>query len=255
VNDEVLTYISYAKGFRSGGFNGRNRNPDNIGPFDPEFVGNFEIGMKGDFADNTLRVNLAAFYNDYSDKQEEVIELSEFGASNTVVRNAATVESYGVEGEITWVASENLIINANFGFLDAEYDKYLADLTGDGVKTDNSGLELRRTPEWTGGVNGTYTRQMGPGTLTAFVGYRYTDEYWVEVSNDPRGLLPDRGVWDATLAYEWDWSAGRAVKITAFGRDLTDEEEFSSAVTIPGTIAFAGVTGGTEYGIQISGNF
>lgn len=255
VNDEVLTYVSYSEGFRSGGFNGRNQDPANIGPFDPEFVDNYELGMKGDFADNTIRINLAAFFTDYSDKQEEIIEADGFGGSNTVVRNASTVESYGIEGELTWVASENLVFNANLGFLDSEYDEYVADLNGDGNETDNSGLELRRAPEWTGGVNGIYTKQMGPGSFSAFVGYRYTDEYWVEVSNDPRGLLPDRGVWDATVSYEWELSSDRSVKITAFGRDLTDENELNSAVVIPGTIAFGAVSGGSEYGLQISGNF
>ena len=255
INDDVLTYFSYSEGFRSGGFNGRNQKPENIGPFDPEFVDNYEIGMKGDFADNTVRLNVAAFFTDYTDKQEEVIEPDGFGGSNTVVRNAATVETMGVEVELTWVASANLRFNANLGWLDADYDTYIADLNGDGIATDNSDLELRRVPEWTGGVNGLYSVQLGPGNLSAFVGYRYTDEYWVETANDPRGLLPDRGVWDATLAYEWQWSDDRTVKITAFGRDLTDEEGFNSAVTIPGTIAFAAVTGGTEYGLQISGNF
>jgi iron complex outermembrane receptor protein len=255
VNDDVLTYVSYAEGFRSGGFNGRNTTDEEIGPFDPEFVDNYEIGMKGDFADNTIRLNLAAFYAEYSDKQEEVIEADGFGGSNTVVSNASTVDIFGVEAEFTWVASENFRVNANLGWLDMEYDEYEADLNGDGELTDNSGLELRRAPEFTGGINGVYNVQIGPGNLMAFVGYRYTDEYWVEVSNDPRGLLPDRGVWDATLSYEWEWSSNRSVKITAFGRDLTDEEGFNSAVTIPETIAFAAVSGGTEYGLQISGNF
>lgn len=255
VSDDVLTYVSYTEGFRSGGFNGRNSDPENIGPFDPESVENYELGMKGDFADNTIRLNLAAFYTDYSDKQEEIIEPDGFGGSNTVVRNAATVEIMGLEGEFTWVASENLIINANLGWLDASYDDYQADLSGDGIVTDNSHLDLRRIPEWTGGINGSYTLQMGPGNWIAFLGYRYTDEYWVEAANDPRGLLPDRGVWDATLSYEWQLQSDRTLKVTAFGRDLTDEDGISSAVTIPGTIAFAGVSGGTEYGVQISGNF
>ena len=255
INDEVLVYASFAQGFRSGGFNGRNQDPANIGPFDPEFVENWEVGMKADFFSNTLRVNLAAFYTDYDDKQEEVIQPDGFGGSNTVVANASTVESQGVEAEVTWVVNESLRFNANLGYLDASYDAYLADLTGDGVITDNSNLELRRVPEWTGGANGVYSIQIGPGELSAFVGYRYTDEYWVEVSNDPRGLLSSRGVWDANLAYEWDWDTDRSVRLTLFGRDLTDEEDYSSAVTIPGTIAFAGVTGGREYGVQISGNF
>jgi len=255
VNDDVLTYITYSEGFRSGGFNGRNQNLANIGPFDPEFVDNWEIGMKGDFLDQTLRVNLAAFYNEYDDKQEEVIEPDGFGGSNTVVQNASSAELKGVEAEVTWVASENLRFDANLGYLDAEYDDFIADLTGDGVVTDNSDLELRRVPEWTGGVVGTYTRPIGPGLLSVSASYRYTDEYWVEVRNDPRGLLDDRGVVDAFISYEWDWSDDRTVKITAWGRDVTDEVDYNSAVTIPGTIAFSGVAGGEQYGVSISGNF
>jgi iron complex outermembrane receptor protein len=255
VSDDVLTYISYSEGFRSGGFNGRNQNLANIGPFDPEFVNNWEAGMKGDFLDQTLRINLAAFYNEYDDKQEEIIEPDGFGGSNTVVRNASTAEMMGFEAEVTWVATENLRFNANAGYLDAEYDDFVADLTGDGIVTDNSDLELRRVPEWTGGINGTYTAEMGPGLLTVYASYRYTDEYWVEVRNDPRGLLDDRGVFDATISYEWDWSEGRTIKVALWGRDITDEVAPNSAVTIPETIAFAGIAGGEQYGVRISGNF
>lgn len=255
VNDDVMAYFSYAEGFRSGGFNGRNQNAFNIGPFDPEYVDNYEIGMKGDFLQSTLRLNLAAFYVDYSDKQEEVIQADGFGGSNTVVSNASTTENKGAEAELTWVTGEYFTINANIGWLDAEYDEYIADLNGDGILTDNSDLELRRIPEWTGGINGVFSMPVGPGTLQAFAGVRYTDEYWVEVANDPRGLLDDRTVVDASISYEWEWGSDRSVRITVFGRDLTDEEAFSSAVTIPATIAFAGVSGGEEYGVQISGNF
>ena len=255
LSDEVLTYVSYSEGFRSGGFNGRNQAPENIGPFDPEFVENWELGMKGDFLENTLRLNLAAFVNTYDDKQEEVIEADGFGGSNTVVRNASTVDLWGVEAETTWVACENLVFNANVGYLDAEYDSYDADLTGDGIITDNSDLELRRVPEWTAGVNGTYTLQLGPGELSLFASYRYTDEYWVEVRNDPRGLLDSRGVVDATVAYEWEWSEGRMARIALWGRDMTDEVDYNSAVIVPGVIAFSGVSGGEQYGLRISGNF
>ncbi len=254
INDDVMTYFSYAEGFRSGGYNGRNSSPSNIGPYDPEYVDNYEIGMKGDFLDNTLRLNLAAFYVDYQDKQEETIIEYE-GASATVVNNAATVESKGVEGELTWVATENFQLNANFGYLDASYDEYHADLNGDGIATDNTHIELRRTPEWTYGVNGLYTASIGPGMLSLFAAYRYTDEYWTDTSNDPRGLLDDRGVVDATVSYEWEWQADRTAKVTLYGRDLTDEMAFNSSVTIPGLISFSSVQGGREYGLQISGNF
>ncbi len=255
LSDEVLTYFTYSEGFRSGGFNGRNQSPDNIGPFDPEYVANWELGMKGDFLDNTLRLNTAVFYNEYSDKQEEIIEPDGFGGSNTVVRNASDVELMGVEAELTWVATENLLFNVNLGYLDAEYQSFNADLNGDGQVTDNSDLELRRVPEWTGGINGLYTLQLGPGELSFYASYRYTDEYWVEVRNDPRGLVDDRGVLDATIAYDWEWSDGKTVRIALWGRDITDEVAYNSAVIVPETIAFSGVAGGEQYGLRISGNF
>ena len=242
INDDVLTYITYSEGFRSGGFNGRNQNLANIGPFDPEYVDNWEIGMKG-------------FYNEYDDKQEEIIEPDGFGGSNTVVRNASSATLQGVEAEMTWVATDYLRFDANLGYLDAEYDDFVADLTGDGIVTDNSDLELRRVPEWTGGISGTYTRPIGPGLFTFYASYRYTDEYWVEVRNDPRGLLDDRGVTDIIVSYEWEWSDNRSVKISGWGRDITDEVDYNSAVTIPGTIAFAGVAGGEQWGVTVSGNF
>lgn len=254
-NDDVLLYASYQQGFRSGGFNGRNSTAADIGPYDPETVDQFELGMKGDFLDRTLRINANVFYTDYDDKQEEVIVPDPFGASLTVVRNAATVEIYGVETEVTWLASENLLFTANVGYLDASYDDYVADLNGDGVETDNSNLDLRRVPEWTGGLTGTYTREIGPGTFTLFSALRYTDEYQLEVANDPRGLLDSRTIIDATASYEWEWSEGRTVKISAFGRDLTDEQDYGSLVVVPGVIAFSSSSGGEEYGIQISGTF
>jgi iron complex outermembrane receptor protein len=255
LNEDVMTYFSYSEGFRSGGYNGRNSSPDDIGPYDPEFVDNYELGMKGDFVENTVRLNLAAFYLDYSDKQEDVIQPDGFGGSKTIVSNASTVNTVGIEAEFTWIATRNFRVNATLGWLDSEYDKFIADITGDGIITDNSDLILRRAPEWNGSVNGIYTVQIGSGNLTAFLGYRYTDEYMVEVQNDPRGWIPERGVWDANLSYQWELSGNRSVKITAFGRDLTDEVENSSAIVIPGNLAFGATAGGTEYGLQISGNF
>jgi iron complex outermembrane receptor protein len=247
-------YAIYSEGFRSGGYNARNSSAEDIGPYDPEYVNQYETGMKSDLLDQRLRLNLAAFYTDYQDKQEEIIIPNPGTASTTLVRNAATVTISGFEAEATWVATEALLFNANLGYLDGSYDDFDADL-GNGVVTDNSNLNLRRLPEYTGGVNATYTMQIGPGTASAYTAYRYTDEYWVEAANDPRGLVDSRGVIDVTLSYEWEWTAGRLVKLTAFGRDITDEQDYNSLISIPTLLAFSAVGGGEQYGVMISGNF
>ncbi len=253
--NDILFYGIYSEGFRSGGYNARNSSAADIGPYDPEYVNQYETGMKSELLDQRLRLNLAAFYTDYKDKQEEIIIPDPLLGSLTVVRNAATVTISGFEAEASWVATEALLFNANLGYLDASYDDYDADLNGDGVVTDNSNLKLRRVPEYTGGVDATYTIPIGPGTASAYTAYRYTDEYWVDASNDPRGLVDSRGVIDVTLSYEWEWTAGRLVKLTAFGRDITDEQDYNSLISIPTLLAFSAVGGGEQYGVMISGNF
>lgn len=253
--DDVLFYASYAEGFRSGGFNGRNTSPTDIGPYDPEYVKQYELGMKGDFLENTLRLNVAVFYSDYEDKQEEIILPDPIQGSITVVQNASDVELAGVESELTWVANENFTLTANVGYLDASYDKYIADLNGDGNETDNSDLDLRRTPEWNGGITGTYQRRMGPGVFSLYAAYRYTDEYWIEAANDPRGLLDSQDIVDVSASYDWEWTQDRTVRVSVFGRDITNDPELTSAVIVPGLLAFSGVSRGSNWGVRISGNF
>jgi iron complex outermembrane receptor protein len=67
--DNVMAYVSAAKGFKSGGFNGRSQTLVEIESFDPENLWAYEVGIKSQWADNTVMLNLAAFYNDYTDIQ------------------------------------------------------------------------------------------------------------------------------------------------------------------------------------------
>ena len=62
-NDDFMSYVSYGRGYKSGGTN-IDRIPPQIGAqqlFDPETSDSFEVGFKGDFMDKRLRVNAAAF--------------------------------------------------------------------------------------------------------------------------------------------------------------------------------------------------
>ena len=68
-NDDLMTYFSASKGFKSGGFNGRARNTLEISSYDPETIWAYEIGAKSEWFDNRLRANVSAFYNDYTDIQ------------------------------------------------------------------------------------------------------------------------------------------------------------------------------------------
>lgn len=99
LNDQIMTYASAAKGFRSGGFNENLQvfsNTDEV-TFDPEYSWNYELGVKSGWLNNRLIANAAVFYIDYEDQQ--VLQL--VGANQTITKNAGKSTSMGFEVELT----------------------------------------------------------------------------------------------------------------------------------------------------------
>ena len=219
-NDDLMFYTSYSEGFKSGGFFGRQAN-FNIDPtYDPEYVNNYEVGMKSTLLDGRMIVNAAVFLSDYEDKQESILVPVNLANVATVVRNAAVLELLGLELEVMYQISPEWFVRASYGYIDAEYDNYLADLNGDGIVTDNSGLTSRRTPENTFGLTTNYTLQIGPGELSSTLSYRWTDDQEGSADNNVRGFIQSQEDLSATVSYSWE--DGR-YSVTAFGRNLTDE--------------------------------
>ncbi len=154
--DDIMTYASYSEGFKSGGWNSHfnanfNETPeqlaqlDQIHSFAEETAKNYEIGFKMDLADNTLRLNGAIFSTDYNDLQL----VYRFGVAPFIL-NAGKASNDGFELEMTWVPTDNLVIDAGIGYLDATIDEvvtFLGAVTG--VEAGNS---LPFAPEWQGNI-------------------------------------------------------------------------------------------------------
>ena len=65
--------------------------------FEPEFVTNYELGLKKTMLDGRLTFNPTVFFSDYEDKQESILIPVDLTNVATVVRNASTQEIFGVE--------------------------------------------------------------------------------------------------------------------------------------------------------------
>src|SRR5918995_1619679 len=150
LSDAVFAYASASRGFKSGGFNiGSYQNT----PFNPEKIWSYEAGVKTDLLDRRLRLNLAAFYYDYTDLQVQDVE-----GNNTVVRNAATAVIQGLELETTALLGTAVELDLAATYLDSEFrDSCLADpkhplpqpqpgCTGPSQR-NLDGLQLPRAPE------------------------------------------------------------------------------------------------------------
>jgi iron complex outermembrane receptor protein len=248
--DDAMLYLTYSKGYRSGGFNGRvDEVLSATQPYDPEFVDNYEVGFKTEWMNRRLRFNGAVFFMDYTDKQEEIgLRSSGPTGQRISVFNAATATMKGVELELQAQATENLSLRANLGYLDSKYDEFRYD-NGFGI-VDDSGLEFRRAPEFTGGLDLTYERQIGSGTGWIRGAYRYIGEHFIEQSNRPELSNDVQHLLDLSVNYEINGAT-----FSLFGRNLTGEDGWAHGLNVSGLWAYASARAPRTWGAEVSYRF
>ena len=264
-SDDVLAYASCARGYRSGGFNGRSSTAiSSITPYDPEIVSSYEAGLKTTLFDRRLTFNAAAFHTKYDDKQEEIVVPTPGGANpqETLVSNAAAATIQGLEFDAVAVPVEGLTLRAALGLLDAEYDSFPS-RNAQGQPIDLSTLTLRRTPEITGSISGDYEIPTSFGDFLLSAQYRYIDEYQTTISrapgvipfaNDPRGLTDVQHNVEASIGFTREIENGE-LRFTVFGRNLLDDRGLSSALPVAGLFTFGSPRTPRTYGVEFGFEF
>ncbi len=119
INDDMMVYASYNRGFKSGSYTATSLSATAV-PVNPEVLDAYEIGLKSEFADRTIRFNAAGFYYDYSNIQVGLIT----GAGITTVENAAAARIYGLDAELTWQPVPEFQIRTAVNLLDSKYKSY-----------------------------------------------------------------------------------------------------------------------------------
>ena len=222
-NDDLLTYVSYARGYKSGGTNVSRVIAPMSFDFKPEEVDSYEIGFKGDFLDNRLRINAAAYLADYQDFQDNT-----FLGTGFVLQNAGKIEAKGVEVEAVATPSDWLTLEGHVTWQDVEYESFTsgpcqAFEVPDGVTAgscDRSGDDVANTPEWV--VHGAANVEHPIGTLLGFARAEFTwrDDQITNSTNDPRGIQESYTTVAANLGIRDEdgiW------EVSVWGRNLTDE--------------------------------
>jgi outer membrane receptor protein involved in Fe transport len=120
--------------------------------FDKETADHFEVGMKSDFADGRVRLNMSVFYTEFDDLQLQILRPD----GTFDVTNASGATSQGLDMDADWAITENLTLNAAALFLDADFDSGVGVL--DPTRPDPSGQRLPFSSEWTGQIGFSYDR-------------------------------------------------------------------------------------------------
>ncbi|MDB5580483.1 MAG: TonB-dependent receptor [Bradyrhizobium sp.] len=171
ITPNVLLYIKTSKGFRSGGQNLRSSGTTLV-PFQPEIAREEEIGLKSEFLDRRVRLNIAAFYNQVSNIQRSSLvsftdPTTHVTSTQTILGNAGKARFAGGEAELTVRAAPGLTLSGNVALADAKYLQY-ADAGGD--RRDEV---FAYAPKWTFSIAANYEHPTSFGRVTAHLDYAW----------------------------------------------------------------------------------
>ncbi|MEM6581564.1 MAG: TonB-dependent receptor [Pseudomonadota bacterium] len=264
--DDTFTYFTYSRGFKSGGYNdqtgtsGNEITPELAAPTDPEIADSFELGLKTEALDNNLRLDLAAFYVEYSDAQRDLVTTftNEFGAEFQETRffNAAEMEVWGLEAQFAWALTDNFTLRGNASYLDSEYKEFIADTNGDGMDDiDLSDRPVNRAPEWLWNVDAVYQHELFGGNMSWLVNANYEDDaIFVYSVVDPAfdGKTDSRTLFNASVTFT---SEDSRYFVRVYGKNLTDETYKVGELPVADLWTFAYYGEPRAFGMEVGVNF
>lgn len=142
IGEATTTYLRWATGYRSGGFNGELF--DN--PYKEETIESWELGVKSDVIPGVLRVNGALFAYTYDDQQVAEIRVSESGQTSSFTGNAGKSERWGGELEAQWLPTDDLMFSVTYSHMSGNFDKY-STLEGVNTSINTDNIAKRTSPD------------------------------------------------------------------------------------------------------------
>lgn len=260
LTDEINLYANYSRGYKAGGFNtfafninytdecdeacwveeaygGEFLAGTTLASYDPEIVDSFEVGMKSDFLDNSLKVNVGVYYYDYQDFQ------GIFSANGgSVIKNIGQAEGKGVEFDITYLPTDNLRLFLASAIQSSEVNEGL-DLDGSSLK----GQKLAAPDVTISFVGSYYWYLENDVDLALQVSYNWQTETSGDefMGGNDVFAQPSYGLLGAQFsAISMSWS------LSAYIDNITDEEYFDSGLDDTGINNF-GIGRGINGGIKV----
>lgn len=223
-NETAMVYLSYNRGFKSGGFTSPTLSAV---PLQPEILDAFELGLKTELFDRHLRLNSSVYDYEYKN-----IQVNSYVGGFPSYVNAARARLYGLDVSASAIVTPSFTISANLNlehteFLefpnapaytpnpDFPYGNIALGPNGSGI--DASGNELPRAPKVSGNISATYTVPVGSGELQLTGQFSY-DGGWY---SDPENRVRQDAYGLVNLTADWRSQGGFGVKLWV--KNLTDK--------------------------------
>ena len=218
INNQITTYATVAKGYKSGGFYmfAADGYPSN---YDQETLWSYEVGVKSVLMDNRLMLNAAVYYMDHSDMQV----LTTIDGDLGYVSNAASATSMGFELEGNFIINKNFSAFANLGISDSKFDEFS---DAKGVYDNN---DKTYAPHYTYAIGLKYRGDGGfyAGADVTGYGKSYLD-------NANESELHAYELVNVKIGYEWEH-----VDFYIYGKNILDKEYYQVLATQGSTVSFS----------------
>ena len=213
---DLFFYAKTSRAYRAGGFNTRAVTGGSSVSFSPERVTDYEVGAKVDFLDRHARLNVAAFYTDYSNVQRNVPVVVPGSATLTSgVQNAAAATIKGLEAELTIKPVDHLTLGASATLLDPKFKTFavpVTTLSGGTAIADASATPYTYTPKTSFVLSADYEVPTSFGSVNVHADYAYRG------TNYSQGPLVYAGVAGANgYAASFGFGNPDTAKIPAYG--------------------------------------
>jgi iron complex outermembrane receptor protein len=254
LNENILTYASYSRGFKSGLFNATN---PGLPPVQPQVTDAYEVGLKSELFDRRLRANISAFQNDVSGLQLRGIPT---GVLTPIFYNAANARFRGVDFELAARPVRRLDIQANVAYLKGRYGNGFNNALfftqrpvppgGFDQGTGNaSGNATVYSPEWVAGLTAQYEIPTSAGEVKLTGSYTYNDGFFFDPQN--RVAQPAYELINASI----NWTPRKNLELRLWANNITKERYFSGSAQStfgdqywPGTPRTYGISAGWSFG-------
>lgn len=228
--DDVNIFASFKTGFKSGGIDNSALPSNSLSQaalsgdfssliFQSEKAKGGEVGIKSQWSDRDVTLNLTGYYYVFED-----LQVQNFNAVTIqfVTSNAGELTTKGVDLEAGWrTPVEGLNLSANLSYLDAQYTAQFLQPGGQGGVIDLNGRRGSQAPEWAGNIAADWTVPLGDSLELFLSGNAaYNDGYITDETSFNDYVQPSFWLFDANISIgdpEGKW------KLSLVGQNLSDK--------------------------------
>jgi iron complex outermembrane recepter protein len=237
---DLMGYVSYAHGYKSGGLNmsglpldAQNQPTLATAVIKDEQNETSELGFKSTLRDGKATLNLAAYHTVVLNYQSNIVSNLETAAIRSYPANIPEVRVQGLEADFATLVAEGFTVRFSLAYADGENTDYPAGpcplevQTAATVACNLTGVALPGLSKWSGSLGFEYRRHMGHGDFTIRADTNYRDGYNSDTSGSKYTVIDGFTVTNLSVGYRF----ARSWDVQVFARNLFDEE-YITALTI-----------------------